>query len=155
RRFQLTLRAALILAGLYLASTSALGQSASGFGPKRILMLSHYGRDSPAEVVFQKGFDEAIKSVRDGNIEVYREALESYRFPGETHERLMDQYLHEKYAGKKIDVVVAYTDTALDFFLRYRDELFPAVPLVYIISRHPQTGSEPALSTGVWAGPNI
>jgi PAS domain S-box-containing protein len=155
RRLQLIARAALIIAGLCIASGSAGGQSESSSGPKRILLLSHYGRDSPGEVVFQQGFDSVIKSVRNENIEVYREALESYRFPGEPHERLMHNYLQEKYAGRKIDVVVAFTDTALDFFLRYRDELFPGVPVVYVISRQPEPGSEPALSTGVWAGPNI
>src|SRR5215831_7853273 len=155
RRAQVLARVALTLALLCVASASALGQSTSGSAPRRILFLSHYGRDSPAESIFQQAFDRVIKSVRSENIELYGEALESYRFPGEAHERLMHQYLQEKYAGRKFDVVVAYTDTALEFFLRYRDELFPGVPVVYVVSRRPDRGSEPALSTGVWLGPNI
>ena len=118
-------------------------------------MLSHYGRESAGEVLFQQGFDNVLKSVTTERIEIYREALETYRFPGEDHDQLMHHYLREKYADRKIDVVVAYTDTALDFFLHYRDELFPGVPLIYVISKQREPREQPPLSTGVWVGPNV
>jgi PAS domain S-box-containing protein len=148
-------RVSLIFALLCLASFSVLSQSSSDGGTKRVLLLSHYGRESPAEVLFQQGFDTILKSSFTERVEIYREALETYRFPGNEHERLMQQYLHEKYVDRKVDVVVAYTDTALDFLLRYRDQLFPNIPLVYVISRQPESANQPTLSTGVWTGPNI
>ncbi len=142
----------LVFAFLFLTSSSAVAQSDSVVITKRVLMLSHYGRESAGEVLFQQGFDNVLKSVTTERIEIYREALETYRFPGEDHDQLMHHYLREKYGDRKIDVVVAYTDTALDFFLNYRAELFPGVPLVYVISKQRE---QPPLSTGVWVGPNV
>jgi hypothetical protein len=47
----------------------------------------------PAVVFFDQGFDEVLRSALPGSIEVYRETLESYRFPGEAHEQLERNYL--------------------------------------------------------------
>ena len=43
----------------------------------------------------------------------------------------MKDYLREKYANKKIEVVVAAFGPALDFLLRYGDEIFPGIPIVF------------------------
>src|SRR5262245_9039673 len=120
---------------------------------KRILLLHHYGRETLAVVRFDQGFDEVIQSAPLGSIEVYRETLESYRFPGERHEQLVRHYLKEKFADRKLDVIVTFADTSRDFAMKYRDELFPGVPIIYLVSKRP--GPEASLSTGVWAGPNI
>ena len=121
--------------------------------PKRVLLLRHIGRESLAAVLFDQGFEEEMRSAPSGSIELYREALESYRFPGEKHAQLMRNYLKEKYSDRKLDVLVAQSDTSLAFVMKYRDELFPGVPIVYHVSRRPEP--EPPLSTGVWVGPNI
>jgi signal transduction histidine kinase len=123
--------------------------------PKRILLLYHYGRETAGVALLDRGFEEVLRSAPPFTIELNREVLENYRFPGEAHTQMMRNYLKEKYSGRKIDVVVAHTDTALKFFLQYRDELFPGVPVVYIISKRPEPGSEPALSTGIWTGLNV
>jgi len=122
---------------------------------KRVLLLHHYGREIPGVVLFEQGFENVFRSAPPGSVEVFRETLESYRFPGEDHAQLMRNYLKEKYAGRKIDIVIAYTDTTLEFVMKYRDELFPGVPLVYVVSRRPQPETAPPASTGVWVGPNI
>ena len=52
-------------------------------------------------------------------------------FPAEQASLALRDYLREKYRGRRIDVVVAVTDTSLRFALRFREELFPNVPIVY------------------------
>lgn len=148
-------RIALVLPLLILTGLIVRSQSDNYPTAKRVLLLHHYGREVPAVVLFDQGFEHVLNSVQPGTIEFYRESLENYRFPGENHEQLMLTYLREKYGGRKIDVVVAYTDTTLEFFTRHRDELFPGVPVVYVVSKRPEPGTEPVLSTGVWLGPNI
>ena len=148
-------RIGLMLLVLFLTSLIARAQSESFPTPKRVFLLHHYGRESPAEVLFDQAFENALKSTQPGTIEIFRESLENYRFPGENHVQLMRTYLREKYAGRKMDVVVAFTDTALEFVTRYRDELFPGVPVVYVVSKRPEPGLSLASSTGVWIGPNI
>ena len=150
-----TKQTALMTLVLVLTSFTGHAQSESSPTPKRILLLYHYGRETAGVALLDRGFEEVLRSAPPFTIELNREVLENYRFPGEAHTQMMHNYLKEKYSGRKIDVVVAHTDTALKFFLQYRDELFPGVPLVYIISERPEPGKEPALSTGVWAGPNI
>ena len=40
-------------------------------------------------------------------------------------------YIQEKYQGRRIDLVVAVTDVALQFVLQYRNDLFPSAPIVF------------------------
>jgi PAS domain S-box-containing protein len=139
---------------VFIHSSLAVGDVTSST-QKRVLLLYHYGRESPGVVLFDRGVENVIKSASSSSVELYREYLETYRFPGEEHAQLMRNYLKNKYANRKIDVIVIHTDTALDFVMRFRDEILPGTPLVFAVSKKPEPGSEPALSTGIWAGPNI
>ena len=155
-RAALSLAISIFLTAMFLAVNPSVGFAQEPPStPKSILLLYHYGRETAGVALLDRGFEEVLRSAPPFTIELNREVLENYRFPGEAHTKMMRNYLKEKYSGRKIDVVVAHTDTALKFFLQYRDELFPGVPVVYIISKRPEPGQEPALSTGVWAGPNI
>src|ERR1700751_1956678 len=100
--------------------------------PKRGLALYCYNKDFPSNPAFDRSFQAALKSVPAGSIEYYSEYLESDRFPGENQAEVLRDYLHEKYANRTIDVVVAVSDVPLEFLLRYRDSLFPRTPIVFI-----------------------
>jgi len=63
-------------------------------------------------------------------VDYFAEYLESDRFPGEEATLAFRDYLQRKYQGRRIDVVLAITDPALQFVLQYRDQLFPGVPIV-------------------------
>jgi len=45
--------------------------------------------------------------------------------------RLQVAYLRQKYAGRKIELVIAVLSSALDFTLAHRADLFPGAPVVY------------------------
>jgi signal transduction histidine kinase len=57
-------------------------------------------------------------------------------------------YLHGKFAGRRIDVVIANTTAALEFALRHREGLFPGVPIVFVGSAMPEL-TDPVSSAGV------
>jgi signal transduction histidine kinase len=101
---------------------------------KAILVLHTYGEVS----TFRSQFDRALQQTlqRNGleNADVYVEALESYRFPGDRHAALFGYYLGQKYANRKIDVVITIWDRALNYALQHRHELFPDVPLVSLVT---------------------
>jgi two-component system, cell cycle sensor histidine kinase and response regulator CckA len=59
------------------------------------------------------------------------EYLDEKRFPGRSHLVLMKDYLFGKYGDKKIDLLVVLDNPALDLALRYREEVFPGVPIVF------------------------
>jgi signal transduction histidine kinase len=105
--------------------------------PKRVLVLYWYNKDFPGNVLFEQSFQAVLHSAQVGNVEYYPEYLESNRFPGEAQSVLLRDYLRQKYADRTIDVVVAVTDAALDFLLKYRTDLFPRSPIVFVAVKHP------------------
>src|SRR6185369_3235891 len=104
---------------------------------KRVLVLDWYGKDHIWNVNFDASFQAALNSSEPGSVEIYTEYLETNRFPGENQALLLRDYLVRKYADRTIDVVVANSDASLDFLLKYRHDLFPQAPIVFVAIRHP------------------
>ena len=71
------------------------------------------------------------------NLEYYPEYLEDNRFPGENQSQVLHDYLLKKYSDRSIDVVVANSDASLNFLLKYRNDLFPHVPIVFYCASRP------------------
>src|SRR4029453_967573 len=90
-----------------------------------------------------------------GRAEYFPEFLESNRFPGDEQSEVLRDYLLRKYAGRRIDAVVALSSTALEFLRRYRSDLFRDVPIVFHTFGMPDL-NDPVLRsnvTGVVADP--
>ena len=73
-------------------------------------------------------------------------------FPGETQSLALRDYLQEKYADRKIDVIVANSHASLSFLLQYRDVRFsrilPSFSLQSASDLPPDFAQEPA-ATGI------
>lgn len=123
--------------------------------PKRVLLINETGPEFPNKAVFEKGFQSVLRSGQPGSAEFYSETLETYRFPSESHALLMRDYLRRKYTGMKFDVIAVWPEASLAFLLRYRDELFPGVPIVYISVKRPNLAELPHDVTGIWVGPKL
>jgi signal transduction histidine kinase len=65
-------------------------------------------------------------------IQIRTEYLDLSRFQDAAQRRFLAEFLRKKYAGQKIDLVMAGLASSLDFVLQYRDEIFPGVPVVFI-----------------------
>src|SRR5262245_16599462 len=113
---------------LLLPSVTCTQQSVT---PKGILVLYWYNKDYPGNIAFDQSFQSVLKSAPAGTIEYYSEYLESNRFPGEDQAVVLRDYLRGKYAHRAINVIVAPVDPPLNFFLKYRDDLFPDAPIVF------------------------
>src|SRR4051812_8898549 len=68
----------------------------------RVLALYWYPSDHPVSTTFDQQFEAALKRQSNGTIVHYAEYFESSRFPGESQERIMRDFLREKYADRKI-----------------------------------------------------
>jgi PAS domain S-box-containing protein len=95
---------------------------------KKVLVLYWYGKDFPANVDFDRGVQAVLQQER---IQYYAEYYEPNRFPGEVQEFALCDYLRRKYSDRKIDVIIAMSRVSADFLLKYRDDLFPDVPIVF------------------------
>jgi signal transduction histidine kinase len=125
-----------MLAAILLAPRPTWAQEHAS--PKRVLVLYWYDKGFTGHVRWDESFQNALRSAPEGSIEYYPEYLEANRFPGETQSQILRDYLRQKYADRPIHVVVAQSDTSLDFLLKNRHELFPHTPIVFY------SGSRPA-----------
>jgi PAS domain S-box-containing protein len=121
---------ALALAGLLLsapggwARTPELPRVTSS-----VLVLASERSDVPGVAEFERGLREGLASP-SGVVDVYVEYLDIGRFPGAAQERELQRHLAARYAGRRIDAVVAFVDSAFQFALDHREALFPAAPLI-------------------------
>jgi len=140
--------------GLLIFLFPSISRGQQPTAPKQILVLYWYNRDWPGNVIFDKNFQQVLDSEPAGSVEYFSEYLESNRFPGESQSLALRDFLRQKYADHRIDVAVAVTEEPLDFLLRYREDLFPNTPIVFITSRRPtpeQLNAGPGL-TGILQG---
>jgi signal transduction histidine kinase len=100
---------------------------------KRILLLHAYGVGRPFRAVFDGVFGEAIRSGEAVPVDLYEETVESERFPTTQQTQLVREYVKNKYADRKIDVIVAAGISALTF-ARQNRQLFGNPPIVAIAS---------------------
>jgi signal transduction histidine kinase/ABC-type uncharacterized transport system substrate-binding protein len=133
-------------AALLVSCTNASADQAT----RRVLVLHSFGLDA----LFRPGFDAALERDLRQNvpvgIDLYSETLETYRFSADTHETLIREYLHGKYSGMHLDVIVAVWDPAVAFLRQYGAELFPNVPVVFLATSPPTPEDRAAGMTGVW-----
>ena len=109
-------------------STSALALDASPF----TVLVIHSGSESfPSNPILDAGIREALASRSDVAIDYFAEYLESDIFPAEEAASALTDYIRRKYRGRRIDLVIAMTDTGLRFVLDHRGELFPQAPIVF------------------------
>jgi len=58
--------------------------------------------------------------------------LENPRFDQQAYQDHLAEALRSGYAGEKLDLVVAVMTPSLEFALKYRDKVFPGVPIVFM-----------------------
>jgi len=130
------LTAALLVVGIILLIPSAV-RSQQATSPKRILVLYWYNKDFPGNAVSDQNIQAVLNSEPPGSIEYYSEYLETNRFPGEDQSITLRDYLQRKYAERHIDVIIACADASVDFFRKYRSELFQDTPIVFTAAISP------------------
>ncbi|GEM_PF-687397 len=108
--------------------------------PKAVLALYWYGKDLPANVELDKSVQATLRSAPAGSIEYYAEYMDDSQFPGEKQALLFRDYLRQKYAGKKIDALIALSGASLNFLFKHRNDLFPETPIVFHANSGAQVG---------------
>jgi signal transduction histidine kinase len=99
--------------------------------PARTVLTIHTGaEDFPANPVLDAAIQEALGSRPDAPVTYFAEYVESEQFGEQLASRSLAGYIREKYRGRRIDVVIAVTNTSLQLILDNRD-LFPDVPIVF------------------------
>jgi len=96
---------------------------------KRVLILNSYHEGYHWTDKIMSG----VKSVfnKEIDVELFISYMDTKRSSDSKYfEQLSDLYAH-KYRFLKFDVIVSSDDNALNFLLKYRDKLFPNVPVIF------------------------
>jgi C4-dicarboxylate-specific signal transduction histidine kinase len=99
---------------------------------KQVLVVHTTSRMSGTSIPFESGLHQVLDANPGQPVEIFSEYLDEPRFGGDRHELTVTTYLHDKYADRPLDAVVAGGDAALEFILRHRDRLFPQVPVLHV-----------------------
>ena len=97
-----------------------------------VLVIHSQSRLLPANVEIDAGLVRPGDLLPKADVQFFLEYLDHPTFNGEVFAEQTAKYLAEKYAPQppKLIVVVGYI--ALQFVLKYRSELFPAVPILHL-----------------------
>ena len=97
---------------------------------RRVVLLYDERTELPGLAILDARLVRTLRAGAPG-VEVYREAMDLSRFQSDGYQHLLKDYLREKYADKRIDVVIAALGPALDFMLAHGPEVYPGASVVF------------------------
>lgn len=102
---------------------------AKGNEMKHVLVLNSYN----CGYVWSDGISDGIKSElgKDGNIEMYFEYMDVKRISNDEYFQMLYNLYKYKYKNKTIDAIIISDNDAFNFIKKYKDSLFPNVPVVF------------------------
>jgi signal transduction histidine kinase len=112
--------------GLLLSTGSAAAQESR----KTILMLLPDQPGLPLATLGLNGLRSTLVATWGSGVSIYAEHVDLERFPGADHEQRLRASFEAKYAGLRLDGIVAFGPTPLRFLIRWRNDLWPGVPAV-------------------------
>jgi PAS domain S-box-containing protein len=99
--------------------------------PRRVLILHAYNHTFPATTLISDAVRKRLSERFPQRLEIDSEFLDLAKHPDAVHASRMANFLREKYAGVRFDVVVVIGFTAVPFIREHRDLIAPGVPIVF------------------------
>ena len=96
-------------------------------GAKNVLILHNWVSLPPSWTVMES----TVRAHVPGQINFYAVSVANQRFDQEAYQESLAETLRRGYGGVRLDVVVAATYPVLEFAVKYRDRIFPGVPIVF------------------------
>jgi len=93
---------------------------------KNVLVLYPYSAPPSFEVL-----KSTIRARIPGLINFYTVSMSNRRFEDEAYQESLAETFRRGYGGMKLDLVIASTYPVLQFAVKYRDKMFPGVPIVF------------------------
>ncbi len=99
--------------------------------PRSVLLLFSLRSTAASVAPLESAFRTTLEKTLDAPVDFHVEYLDLPDSANVPYGRRLTELLREKYAGRRIDVVVTARMEALNYLLQNRKALFPGVPLVF------------------------
>ncbi len=99
---------------------------------KRVLILFPYENNYPGFFYFDNNLRSVLRASPSFFFDFYAESMDLLRFPDDLYFEDLVHLYRQKYAGRNIDLIIAILGPARDFLAKYKDELFPGTPVLYV-----------------------
>jgi PAS domain S-box-containing protein len=121
------------LAAVVLLTVASPAAAAGSDAPKLVVVIYPNESDgAPGTYQVDRALRTTFAAGAPGRVEVRNEYVDTSRLRDAGFQAAQTDFLKRKYAGRKVDVVVAGLASGLDFVLGHRAELFPGAPVVYV-----------------------
>jgi signal transduction histidine kinase len=117
-------RQAIVGLAVTLLLSPALAENA-----KNVFVLHMESSRLPANIAAAKAILETIG--REPGTQIFEEYMDENRLPADYP--ALAERISEKYAGKKMNVIMTVGPRAFGFMMKYREQLFPNVPIVFSV----------------------
>jgi signal transduction histidine kinase len=99
--------------------------------PRSILVLDQSDMRGPFYHQIFAAFQAEVTSHPQSHLTIYAEDLDLENFGGDDYEATLQKVLSAKYRDKPVGVLMVIGECALRLVLRWRDELWPGIPVVF------------------------
>ena len=124
------LKAVFVVAGLAVLCAAAPVSAAEWQG-RSVLVIETDRPELPLYVAANDAFRATVRDASRQPVEVFLESLDLARFGQEGYLDEYETWVGVKYGGRRVDAVVALGPIAYRVAVRWRDTLWPEVPLVF------------------------
>ena len=98
---------------------------------KQVLVLNSTRLDDQFSVVWARELPRLLGDALKEPVDFYIENIDFVRFPGRDHESAYLDFLHLKYTGRRVDLLIVIGAFAIDFMNRHRNVVFGDTPAVF------------------------
>ena len=98
---------------------------------KRVLLLFDEDRALPGLAILDQSLRSRFRESFGSSVEFFAESMNVSQFNDERNEEVLREYYVNRYRDRKPDLIMAVMGPALKFLLRYGDDIFPGVPIVF------------------------
>lgn len=91
---------------------------------KSVLIIDSFNQDLPISKIFLQGIQERFAQQEQVKIKYFYEYLDQQNL------QYLPEYLGEKYAKQKLDLIIVHRSTAFKFMLENAEVIFPGVPVI-------------------------
>jgi signal transduction histidine kinase len=116
---------------LFLAALAPASSAWAAERQKQVLVLYSTRRDAQIAIIGEREVPRILDQALPEGVDYYSEHIDRARFPDSARQAPFRDFLAVKYAQQRFDLVIAIDDPALEFVETFRNDLFPATPVVF------------------------